>query len=105
MSLAEEMRNHNKYKQMFNFGRYMPGECFPEVDIRYAEFIDWLNEQDQSYQDVVTIAMHLSTAFNALYSPLEHPPIDDENLERVQKAQERLGINFLYKLNKEVNDK
>lgn len=69
---------------------------FAEQDIRFAEFIDWLNKQEQKFQDVVTIAMQLHIAYNAKFSPLEKSPCDNMVLDKVEQAQNRLGVNFLY---------
>lgn len=40
--------------------------------------------------------MHLVRAYDTKFSPLEHSPSDDAVLEKVEKAQQRLGVNFLY---------
>ena len=92
--LAEQMRESNRYHAMLRPDDW--NRPFAEQDIRFAEFIDWLNTQEQQLQDVVTLAMHFGTAYAAKFSPLEHPPIDDEVLERVEEVQKRLGVDFLY---------
>lgn len=92
--LAKQMRKANEAHY-----RMSPGDWkkpFAEVDVRFAEYIDWLREQPQQVQDAVTLGIHLSTAYHAKYNPLPHHPVDDDILERVEEAQKRLGVDFLY---------
>ena len=92
--LAEQMRYQNYYhSQMCPYDWRKP---WAEQDIRFAEFLDWLGRQEQVIRDAVTLAMHFTVAYQAKFSPLEHPPVDDEILERVEEAQKRLGVDFLY---------
>jgi hypothetical protein len=92
--LAEQMRYQNHYQS-----QVCPRDWrkpWAEQDIRFAEFLEWLQQQDQVAQDAVTLAMHLTSAFQTKFSPLKHPPVDDEILERVEETQKRLGVDFLY---------
>jgi hypothetical protein len=92
--LAEQMRDQNRYHDALRPNDIL--RPFAEVDIRFAEYIDWLIHQPQHVQDAVTLGIHLATAFHAKFNPLPHPPVDDEILGRVEEAQNRLGIDFLY---------
>lgn len=92
--LAQEMREaNNNHKLVYPSDWHVP---WAEQDIRFAEFLDWLRQQEQKTQDTVTLAMHLTVAYQTKFSPLSHPPIDDEILARVEETQKRLGVNFLY---------
>lgn len=92
--LSQRMRETNYY-----YSQIRPGDWhkpWTEQDIRFAEFLEWLQKQDQIVQDAVTLAVHLTTAYQAKFSPLEHPPVDDEILKQVERVQKRLGVDFLY---------
>lgn len=96
--LSDLMRKQNYYNSQFN---PYNNKIYSEQDIRFVEFLEWLNLQEQKIQDVVTIALHLSTAYQTKFSPLEHPPTDDEILKDVEEVQRRLGVDFLYDFNTE----
>lgn len=92
--LSEEMRNQNYYHNQIRPNDWQ--KPWAEQDIRFAEFLEWLEKQDQTARDAVYLAMHLTSAYQTKFSPLEHPPIDDETLARVEAAQKRIGADFLY---------
>lgn len=92
--LASNLREANQYHKVFYpLSTHIP---FAERDIRFAELLDWVETQEQSVIDIVTLVMHLVRAYDTKFSPLEHSPSDDAVLEKVEKAQQRLGVNFLY---------
>ena len=97
LGVAAQMRMQNQYHTAMRPDDWL--KPFAEVDIRFAEFIDWLHKESQRTQDAVTLALHLTVAFHAKYNPMDHPPVDDEILSRVEETMQRLGVDFLYPLN------
>ena len=92
--LAKQMRDVNNYHKAVHPSDWQTP--WAEQDIRFAEYLGWLKQQDQKVQDAVTLAMHLTVAYQTKFSPLDHPPVDDEVLARVEEAQKRLGVDFIY---------
>lgn len=88
--LEKVMREHNEL-----YGEFAK-DIFTEQDCRFAQFIDWLNEQPESTQAAVVIAMRFSDAWTAKFLPkayggnLENPVI-----ERVEQACEKIGLDLL----------
>ena len=68
-------------------------------DIRFATFIDWVNEQPQEMIDVMIISLHFAHAYGIKFNDKFHgktrSDYDDMILARVEKALATLGLSNL----------
>ena len=94
MSIADILREANDLEELL--GRKKP---FPEQDIRYAEFLDWVREQPEEIQAAVTIAVQFTNAWSTKYvDPIlgkAPSPHDASVLQSVEDACETLGLDLL----------